>query len=141
MKSLTLPVACLLLFALAGVPGVSVAQNVQPSQGLTVVSAGPTGEVDKLKSANEVRVVFSEPMVELGRIPSPVTVPFFRISPAVPGTFRWSGTTILVFTPDPKRPLPFATHYEVSIDATAKAVSGRTLERAYSFGFTTPTVR
>src|SRR5512133_1499539 len=127
MKSLTLPVACLLLFALAGVPGVSVAQNVQPSQGLTVVSAGPTGEVDELKSANEVRVVFSEPMVDLGRIPTPVTVPFFKISPAVPGTFRWSGTTILIFTPDPKRPLRYATRYDVTIAPTAQAQSGRRL--------------
>jgi uncharacterized protein YfaS (alpha-2-macroglobulin family) len=63
------------------------------------------------------------------------------MSPAVPGTFRWSGTTILIFTPDPKRPLPLATAFEVTIDTTATAVSGRTLARPFSFQFTTPTVR
>ena len=35
-----------------------------------VLSAGPTGEIRQLQEANEIRVVFSEPMVALGRIPS-----------------------------------------------------------------------
>ena len=111
------------------------------SRPLTVVSAGPSGEVASLAEANEVRVVFSEPMVTLGRIPSPVRAPFFRIAPSVPGTFRWSGTTILIFTPDPKKPLPFATRYDVTIDSSAVAVSGRRLEQPHTFSFTTPTVK
>ena len=108
---------------------------------LRVVSAAPNGEIATLAEANEIRVVFSEPMVTAGRIPARVLAPFFRVSPALPGTFRWSGTTILIFTPDPKRPLPYATKYEVTIDATATAVSGRRLGRPHSFSFTTPTVR
>jgi len=108
---------------------------------LTVVSAGPTGEVASLAEANEIRVVFSEPMVTLGRIPALVRAPFVRISPAIPGTFRWSGTTILIFTPDPDRPLAYATRYEVTVDTTAVAASGRRLARPYSFAFTTPTVK
>ncbi|HUJ14908.1 MAG TPA: MG2 domain-containing protein [Thermoanaerobaculia bacterium] len=108
---------------------------------LTIVKAGPVGEVGSLAEADEIRVVFSEPMVPLGKIPKVVSAPFFHISPAVKGTFRWSGTTTLIFTPDPKTPLPFATKFDVSIDATAKAVSGVTLDRAYGFSFTTPTIR
>lgn len=108
---------------------------------LTVVSTGPEGALATTAQANEIRVVFSEPMVTLGRIPSPVRAPFFRISPAMAGTFRWSGTTILIFTPDPERPLPFATTYTVTIDTTATAVSTRRLARAVTFRFTTPTVR
>jgi hypothetical protein len=57
------------------------------------------------------------------------------------GTFRWSGTTILIFTPDSKLPLPYATQYDVSVDTTATAVSGRRLTEPYTFSFTTPTVR
>ena len=76
----------------------------------------PTGEVATLAEANEIRVVFSEPMVTLGRIPARVTAPFFSVTPAIPGSFRWSGTTILIFTPDAKRPLPYATRYDVTID-------------------------
>ncbi len=108
---------------------------------LRVVNAGPTGEIAQLAEANEVRIVFSEPMVALGRVPARVQAPFFHVSPAIAGAFRWSGTTILIFTPEARRKLPFATRYEVTIDATARAVSGRRLARLYKFAFTTPTVK
>src|SRR6266850_4931705 len=107
---------------------------------LTVVKAGPVGEIASLAEANEIRVVFSEPMVVLGKIPKVVAAPFFHITPPVSGTFRWSGTTTLIFTPDPKTPLPFATRFDVTIDATAKSVSGKMLDQAYDFSFVTPTI-
>src|SRR6187549_756145 len=107
--------------------------------GLRIVSAGPVGLLSSMAEANEIRVVFSEPMVVLGRIPSPVTAPFFRMDPKVKGTFRWSGTTTLIFTPD--QSLDYATEYAVVIDRSAKAVSGRTLDENYRWTFTTPTIR
>src|SRR5205823_10842820 len=105
------------------------------------VSAQPIGELAQVEQATEIRVRFSEPMVTLGRIPDEVVAPFFSIAPALSGTFRWAGPTILVFTPNPKTPLPHATRYDVTIAASATAVSGRKLARPYSFTFTTPTVR
>ncbi len=121
-------------------PNAAAAQT-GTAQPLRVLTHGPEGEVASLEEAKEIRVVFSEPMVTLGRIPDRVTAPFFRVSPALPGTFRWSGTTILIFTPDPKRPLPFATRYAVTIDTSATAVSGRKLARPHQFSFVTPTVK
>ncbi|HKY22459.1 MAG TPA: MG2 domain-containing protein [Vicinamibacterales bacterium] len=119
-----------------------VSSSAQQSPGsLTVVSSGPMGEVASLAEANEIRIVFSEPMVVLGRIPQPVTVPYVTIAPAINGSFRWSGTTILIFTPDPTRKLPHATRYDVAVSAAATAVSGRRLGADYRFTFTTPTVR
>jgi hypothetical protein len=130
--------AFLPVFALACLLLASAATS---QQALTIVSASPTGEIANLAQANEIRIIFSEPMVALGRIPQPVLAPFFKITPAVAGTFRWSGTTILIFTPEEHRPLPFATRFEVTIDATATAISGRRLAKPYRFTFTTPTVR
>lgn len=109
------------------------------AQGLQVRQAGPEGEITEREQANEVRVTFSEPMVALGRIPQPVTAPFFRIEPAVEGSFRWSGTRLLIFTP--ARPLPYATKYQVTIAVEAASVQGRRLGEAYTFTFTTPTLR
>ena len=123
------------------VPASAFAQATTQTQQLRVVNAAPEGEVASLSEAAEIRVAFSEPMVTLGQIPTRVTAPFFRVTPAIAGTFRWSGTTILIFMPDPTRPLPHATKYEVTIDATATAVSGRRLARPHRFGFTTPTVK
>lgn len=107
---------------------------------LTILKAGPVGEIATLAEANEIRVVFSEPMVVLGKIPKDLSVPWFHVAPAIKGTYRWSGTTTLIFTPDPKTPLPFATEYEVTVDAEAKAVSGHTLGKPYTFSFNTPTI-
>ena len=102
------------------------AQPAAPA--LTVVSSGPSGALASLDQANEVRIVFSEPMVTLGRIPAVVTAPFVRITPAVPGSFRWSGTTMLIYTPDPKQPLPFATTYTVTGMTCAHCVNAVTQE-------------
>src|SRR5687768_4409275 len=123
-------VALLLLF---------VSWPLSAANGLRIVTAGPAGETATLAEANEIRVVFSEPMVSVGRIPQPVTAPFFRIEPAVKGTFRWSGTDTLIFTPSAQ--LPFGTEFTVTVAATAKAISGATLGKPYSWTFTTPTIR
>ena len=120
---------------------VSVAVLRAQEAPLAVLSFGPQGEVASLDQASEIRVVFSEPMVAMGRIAEPVSAPFFTISPAVAGTFRWSGSTTLIFTPDPKRPLPLATNYTVTIAASAMALSGKRLPKPATFRFTTPTVR
>ena len=45
-------------------------------------------------------MIFSEPMVTLGRVPSNPTPAWIRITPAI-GTYRWSGTTILILAPQP----------------------------------------
>jgi uncharacterized protein YfaS (alpha-2-macroglobulin family) len=116
-----------------------IATTLSAAEGLRVVSVGPVGETATLAEANEVRIVFSEPMVALGKIPQPVTAPFFRIEPAVKGTFRWSGTTTLIFTPAAS--LPYATEFTVTIDKTAKAIGGHTLDQPYRWTFTTPTIR
>src|SRR5258708_782 len=108
---------------------------------LTILKAGPVGEVATLAEANEIRVVFSEPMIVVGKVPKALVVPWFHVAPAIKGAFRWSDTTTLIFTPDEKTPLPFATKYDVTIDDTAKSLAGSALDRSYTFSFITPTVR
>ncbi|MEO8482015.1 MAG: MG2 domain-containing protein [Acidobacteriota bacterium] len=128
------------LLTLALVSLLSLNASTQSAQ-LRVVTAGPTGEIGQLAEANEIRVIFSEPMVALGRIPANPTPDWIHIQPAIRGTYRWSGTTILIFTPDPSPPLPYATTYTVSVDATATSDTGRALGQPYAFSFTTPTVK
>ena len=55
-----------LLTVLALIPVSARAQ----APALTIVSSGPQGEIANLEEANEIRIVFSEPMVALGRIPA-----------------------------------------------------------------------
>jgi alpha-2-macroglobulin len=134
-------VACLLpsAFCLVFTFCLVLTAGAQPAPArapLKVVSAGPTGEVRAAEEANEIRVVFSEPMVSLAQVPPRLKPAFFHITPAVTGTYRWSGTTILILTPAKR--LPLATKYDVTIDAGTTAVSGRKLAAPYTFSFTTP---
>ena len=127
---MTFRAACAAAFLLVSATHLGAQAASPPRTPLRIVSAGPSGEVAAVEEANEVRVVFSESMVPLGRVPAKLGPAFFHISPAVAGTFRWSGTTILIFTP--ARKLPLATKYDVRIDASAAAESGRRLDRPYS---------
>lgn len=132
------PAVIFLLSALAvGFVAGSPARAAAPP--LSVVQSGPNGEVSHIGHASEVRVVFSEPMVALGRIPERFVPPYFKIQPAVEGTFRWSDTKTLIFTA--AKPLPFATTFTVTVDASAVSSAGRRLEKPHTFSFTTPTVR
>ncbi|HEX9369000.1 MAG TPA: MG2 domain-containing protein, partial [Vicinamibacterales bacterium] len=135
-RRLLFPLLCLLpsIFCLASS---AAAQPSPPRTALTVVSAGPTGEIRAGEEGNEIRVVFSEPMVAMAQVPPRLKPAFFHITPAVAGTFRWSGTTILILTPAKR--LPLATKYDVTIDAGTAAVSGRKLAAPYTFSFMTPT--
>jgi uncharacterized protein YfaS (alpha-2-macroglobulin family) len=119
-------------FAAAALICFATAASAQQNKKVTIVKAGPIGELATLAEANEVRVVFSAPMVVVGKIPKNLTIPWFHITPEVKGTFRWSGTTTLIFTPEPV--LPYATKYDVTIDAPQ-------LDRPYNFSFITPTIQ
>src|SRR6186997_679367 len=120
-----------LLFLLLSSPDKATAQAAgtpSPQRSpLRVVSAGPNGEVASVEDANEIRVVFSESMTAVATAPR-ARPAFFHITPAVAGTYRWSGTTLLIFTP--ARRLPLATKYDVTVDAGTTAVSGRKLAAA-----------
>jgi uncharacterized protein YfaS (alpha-2-macroglobulin family) len=77
----------------------------------------------------ELSVVFDRPVHPLGVVsdgPAP-----FRISPEVPGRFRWVGSRAAVFTPE--RRLPLATHYVVEVPAGLQALDGTRLEQAWRF--------
>ncbi len=111
------------------------------SANLRVVSAGPNNELNQLQEANEIRVIFSEPMVPLGRVPADPHPSWIHVTPAIKGSYRWSGTTILILTPDTATPLPASTHYTVTVDASATSDAGHRLDAPFTFAFTTPTVK
>ena len=131
------------ILALLSVLAVLVFQASAASQArpLTIVSHAPVGEMAQLSDANDVRIMFSEPMIAIGSaavIGKPV---WASITPAPNGHWFWSGTRTLIFSPDPETPFPYATRYTVRIDASATSVSGHELGSPYEFDFTTPTVR
>ncbi|HKY36825.1 MAG TPA: Ig-like domain-containing protein [Polyangiaceae bacterium] len=98
----------------------------KPQGSLRVVFGSPQGDVALV---TELSVVFDRPVQALGLV-SQVPAPF-RITPEVPGQFRWVGSRAAVFTPQKR--LAFATRYTVEVPAGLQAVDGTRLEKPYRF--------
>ena len=104
---------------------------------LKVLSATPKGQLN-YTGRQAVNITFNQPVAKLGEASEfaskncPIAV-----SPAVPGSCRYSGTQTLVF--EPSSDWPEATRFSVRLAAGFKsAVSGQKLAQDYSFSFTTP---
>lgn len=99
-----------------------------PDGPLEVVRYGPAGEVEQ---AAEIAISFSRPMVAVGsHLAAGETRPA-RISPVIPGRWRWLGTETLVFTPD--EPLAAGASLDVEVPAGAKALTGHELAEPVRF--------
>ena len=80
-----------------------------------VLRFAPEGEVEM---APQLSVTFNQPMTTLSST-APVKDPPLRLTPEVPGDWRWVGTQTLVF--HPKTRLPMATEFQAEVQA-GKAV-------------------
>lgn len=129
-----------LLLALAIVGADASGVLFSQERPLTVQSASPSGEVTQAADANELRIVFSEPMVALGGVVTEAPA-WLSIEPAVRASYYWSGTRTLIVSADPDNPLPLATRFVVRVAGTARSIAGRAIASPYSFNFTTPTIR
>jgi alpha-2-macroglobulin len=111
--------------------GAEAARAERPSGPLQVAFASPQGLVG---AVTEVNVVFDRPVQPLGvagTAPAP-----FRITPELPGSFRWVGSRAAVFTPAQR--LPYATAFKVEVAAGLAALDGTRLSSAYRFELETP---
>ncbi len=98
----------------------------QPQGPLHVVLGSPQGEVGLV---SEVSVLFDRPVHALGVVAE--GPPPFRLTPEIPGRFRWVGSRAAVFTPE--RRLAHATSYSVEVPAGLQAVDGTRLKNSYHF--------
>ena len=130
-------------------PGVEVELPFPPPQAsalpddlantpLTVLRFSPEGDVPL---APQLSITFNQPMVpltshqELAREEVPV-----RLSPELPGRWRWVGTKTLFFEAgaEGRARMPMATEYTVEIPAGTKSASGQKLAESVSWTFRTP---
>ncbi|HEX2092164.1 MAG TPA: carboxypeptidase regulatory-like domain-containing protein [Longimicrobiaceae bacterium] len=104
---------------------------------LEVVRRSPEGAVER---GAGVTVVFSQPMVPLSSVGEVAAqaVPA-RITPRVPGRWRWIDVQTLVFEPEGR--LPMATRYTVEVPAGTRSATAGALARAVSWSFSTPAPR
>lgn len=114
-------------------PGAPTAAPAAAAGPLTVVRHAPDGEVPL---APHLSVSFSAPMVAVGTQDAAAQVVPVRLSPEVPGQWRWLGTQTLMFEPTTR--FPMATAYTVDIPAGTRAANGGALTEGVHWTFGTP---
>jgi uncharacterized protein YfaS (alpha-2-macroglobulin family) len=103
---------------------------------LEVLRYAPEGDVPL---APHLSVTFNQPMVALtDHATASKTVPV-RLTPDIPGKWRWVGTSTALFEADPR--LPMATSYTATIPAGTPAAGGATLPADVTWTFQTPPVK
>jgi uncharacterized protein YfaS (alpha-2-macroglobulin family) len=118
----------------------SVSPFAHQGASLTILRASPSGDLQRVEDASEIRLVFSEPMVAIGD--ESVDRPSWAsLTPEIDAAWYWAGTRTLVISPDPGRGVPLATRLRVTIGPDAVAASGRRLGRAFELVLTTPRPR
>lgn len=101
---------------------------------LEIVRVAPEGNVSL---APHLSVTFSQPMVAVtsNTEAAAQSLPV-KLSPAVPGNWRWVGTKILLF--EPTNRFPMATEYAIEIPVGTKSALGHALATAKKWSFITP---
>ncbi len=105
------------------------------SEAFAVVFAAPRGET---VDPSEVTILFNRPLRSLDTAETDAASPAtLRVRGGGPptGSWRWMGTSALIFAPAPR--LPFATEYALTVPAGTKALSGETLGTTFEVTFST----
>ena len=121
-----MPVDRATTLVVAAILSLAVVSAASQSPSLKIVNVGPLGAIARLDDAGEIRIVFSEPMVALGTVPPGAAPSWIHITPAVAGSYYWSGTKTLIVSHDVSAPPPFATT-SPCVWTPPRRVSGRRL--------------
>ncbi len=99
---------------------------------LKIVDFGPVGRLPIEMRRPAIYVQFNQPMVPVSKLGEPMREhSILKMSPEVPGVYRWYGTKTLSFEPD--APIHRQSSYTVSINPGAKSIYGRVLGQPFEF--------
>lgn len=119
------------------------------TEGMTPPEVVTTGPLEILRFAPEgeiplapfLSVTFNQPMVPLATVDAltAADVPV-KLTPEVPGTWRWIGTQTLTFEYEggENERFPMATEFTVEIPAGTESATGNALDETVTWTFSTP---
>ncbi len=103
---------------------------------LTIVDFGPVGVLPVEMRQPTIYVVFSHSIVPLSRLGAPMKEsPYMKITPPVPGIFRWYGSKLLSFEPEESFFAGVQRTYQVTISPDVQSLGKKKLGKAHSFEF------
>ncbi|MBU4495858.1 MAG: hypothetical protein KJ874_11245 [Acidobacteria bacterium] len=106
-----------------------------PAGDLKITFFGPEGQTAAPHEAEQLVVMFDRPMVLLEALPEGRGSSFLKISPSVPGRFRWLGSKTLTFVPEKR--FPYATEVTVTVPAEIRSMDNFILPKDISWRFRT----
>ncbi len=132
MRKVTVAAGLALILGLFLVPHQTWA-GPEPLRVIRIIPSGP------VNIARKVTVIFSRPMKPLGQLTvDPRRVPV-RISPRLPGKFKWINVNTLEYTF--AKAVPSSTRVKVTVLAGTRSLDGSRLPAAVVRYFTTATIR
>ncbi len=118
-------------------PSLDKTPPAQTSSGtLEIVRYSPEGNVSIV---GDLSVTFSHPMVPVTSQEQASQIVPVKLTPQPKGKWRWLGTKTLIF--DSEQRFPMATKFTVTIPAGTKSINGQTLQKDFTWTFTTPPPR
>jgi hypothetical protein len=137
-QGLAWPPIGLALIALLSTSAAAIAQSPRAtSQPLRVVATTPIGDVGA--TVRQASIRFSQPMVAIGGADLE-RVADVTVTPALPVSFRWADTDVLVVKPRSGR-FPNAAAITIRVGTALASTAGHRLESPVSFTFETPAPR
>lgn len=133
MKTRILLLSFFCLLALIAFPAALAAAE---DDALRILSTTPQGDLNALDDGQAITITFDRPIVSLSGVEKDLRDGPLRITPEIPGRYRWMGTSTLSFLPD--EPLAYSTRYVVTVQAPITAMDGATLTDDTMFSFVTP---
>lgn len=108
-------------------------KTLAPSAPVEVIRATPNG---RTSPATDLSITFSQPMIAVSDQKTAAANVPVRLSPEIPGKWRWLGTRTIVFKPENR--FPAATKFTAIVPAGTRSASGGATEREFEISFETP---
>ena len=102
---------------------------------LQITYSGPTGPTTEQHESDSIVVIFDHPVFPLSSFEEQPKPDILKISPEIPGTFRWLNPKTLAFFP--KDRFPYSTEVKIFIESGTKTFDGFVLKEDYQWSFTT----
>ncbi len=102
---------------------------------LEVTFSSPLGQTTEQHQSDTVVAIFDHPIFPFSSLDEEPKQTVMKISPEIPGTFRWLNPKTLAFSP--KDRFPYSTDVEITIESGAKTYDGYILKEDHQWSFTT----
>lgn len=102
---------------------------------LKVTYSSPVGQTSEKHESDTVVAIFDHPMFPLSSFDDQSKPNIMKISPEIPGKFRWLNPKTLTFSPEGR--FPYSTEVKISIESGTRTYDGYVLKEDHLWSFIT----